>query len=115
VYGLSVRWSLRGVDPGVAEKLRDYVRDTSLEKFTGMAGLSFKTWRMVEGEWFEGTYVFASRDERDRFLAAFIAGESQAAGSVIIGSPPSTYELVEVVAVAEGGAGFQPGMGPGTA
>ena len=39
-----------------------------------MAGLHFKTWRMIEGEWFEGTYVFATREDRDHFLGRFHAG-----------------------------------------
>ena len=113
MFGLSVRWSLRGVDPRVAQQLRDYVRDTSLERFTGMPGLKWKTWRMVEGEWFEGTYVWESREDRDHFLAGFMPGEATAAGSVMIGSTPIAYEPFEVVAVAEGAAGFGRGIGPG--
>lgn len=114
VYGLSVRWSLKGVDPQVAQQLRDYVRDTSLARFTGMSGLHFKTWRMVEGEWFEGTYVFAAHEDRDHFLASFMPGEANAPGSLIVGAAPVAYEPFEVVAVAEGGAGFRSGVGPGS-
>jgi hypothetical protein len=113
VYGLSVRWSLKGVDPQVAQQLRDYVRDTSLERFSQLPGLHVKTWRMVEGEWFEGTYVWDSHEHRDQFLAGFLPEEATAPGSVIVGAPPVAYEPFEVVAVAEGAAGFVAGMGPG--
>ncbi len=74
-----------------------------------------KTWRMIEGEWFEGTYVFASREDRDQFLASFMPGESTAPGTLIIGSPPVAYEPFEVVAIAEGGDSFVSGAGPGHA
>jgi hypothetical protein len=113
VYGLSVRWSLVDVEPQVAQQLRDYVTKTSLARFTSMAGLHMKTWRMVVGEWFEGTYVFETREARDQFLAGFMPGEAQAPGSIIVGATPIAYELFEVVAVAEGGSGFVSGAGPG--
>lgn len=115
MFGLSVRWSLKDADPGVAPQLRDYVVQTSIARFTGMEGLHFKTWRMVEGEWFEGTYVFATARDRDHFLASFMPGESTAPGSLLIGAAPVSYEPFEVVAVAEGGAGFSAGPGPGSA
>jgi len=112
MYGLSVRWSLQQAGPAVADQLRRYVRDESLARFTGMAALRFKTWRMVEGAWFEGTYVFADEPARDDFLAAFRAAADTAPGTQLVGSPPVLYEIFEVVAVAEGAAGFQPGAGP---
>ena len=107
-YGLSVRWSLEEAPPGVATKLRDYVVGTSMAKFMFLDGLAFKTWRMVEGQWFEGTYVFDQAVYRDDFAA-------ESAGSAIIGSAPVTVEAFEVVAIAEGPAGFRRGPGPGTA
>jgi len=115
MLGLSVRWSLKDTDPGVAQQLRDYVTQTSLARFTGMAGLHQKTWRMVESEWFEGTYIFDSREARDQFLAGFMPGEANAPGSLLIGSTPIAYEPFEVVAIAEGGSGFATGAGPGHA
>jgi hypothetical protein len=115
VFGLSVRWSLKEADAGVPQQLRDYVTQTSLARFSGMEGLHFKTWRMIEGEWFEGTYVFATREDRDHFLAGFMPGEANAPGSLLIGSTPIAYEPFEVVAVAEGGSGFVSGAGPGGA
>ena len=113
VHGLSVRWSLKEAEPQVAQQLRDYVTKTSLLRFTGMAGLHMKTWRMIDGEWFEGTYVFQTREDRDQFLASFMPGEASAPGSLLVGSTPIAYEPFEVVAVAEGGAGFVAGPGPG--
>ena len=113
MFGLSVRWSLKDAAPDVTQQLRDYVVQTSMARFTGMEGLHFKTWRMMDGEWFEGTYVFATREDRDQFLASFMPGEANAPGSLLIGSSPIAYEPFEVVAVAEGGAKFVAGPGPG--
>jgi hypothetical protein len=113
VYGLSVRWSLVGAAPDVVQRLRDYVCGTSLERFTGRPGLRFKTWRMVPHEWFEGTYVFATVEDRDVFLEDFRPAAAESPGSLIIGSPPVSFELFEVVAIAEGGEGFVAGPGPG--
>ncbi len=42
-----------------------YVAETSHARFTGMAGLRYQTWRMVRGEWFEGSYVFATTEARE--------------------------------------------------
>jgi hypothetical protein len=115
VYGLSVRWSLRDAPPDVAQKLRDYVVGTSLQRFSGVDGLRFKTWRMIEGEWFEGTYVWGSAATRDAFEASFRREAAESAGSMIVGSGPMLVEPFEVVAVAEGPEGFSAGPGPGTA
>ena len=71
MHGLTVRWSLEDAPDGVEEALSTYVRDTSHTRFTGMGGLRFKTWRMRDGEWFEGCYVFESVAEGGSgFLAA---------------------------------------------
>lgn len=118
MYGLTVRWSLTDAGPDVAQELRNFVRDRSLERFTGMEGLRFKTWRMVEGEWFEGTYVWESAAARDAFAEADRPAQAAVPGSPgtrIIGSPPVLHEAFEVVGVAEGGAGFASGPGPGSA
>ena len=69
-YGLAVRWSLADAPTDVADRLREYVVGTSMAKFMFLDGLGFKTWRMREGEWFEGTYVFDSARERDLFRDA---------------------------------------------
>jgi hypothetical protein len=105
--GLTVRWSLADAPDGIEEQLADYVADTSHAKFTGMAGLAFKTWRMRPGEWFEGCYVFASDEARAQFQAAFTQGAADAPGSQLIGSAPVLIEECAVVAVAEGWDGFQ--------
>lgn len=114
-YGLSVRWSLESAPEGVAQELRDYVVGTSMAKFMFLDGLAFKTWRMVEGEWFEGTYVFDEQVYRDDFQREFSATAAESAGSAIIGSAPTLIEPFEVVAIAEGPGRFRRGPGPGAA
>ena len=104
--GLTVRWSLADAPEGVEEQLASYVAETSHARFTGMAGLAYKTWRSVPGEWFEGCYVFADDEARAAFQETFTAGAADAPGSQIIGSPPILIEPCEIVAIAEGAAGF---------
>lgn len=104
--GLTVRWSLADAPAGVEEQLASYVESTSHARFTGMAGLSFKTWRVRPGEWFEGSYVFATDEARAAFQAEFTAGAADAPGSRIIGSAPVLIEAHDVVAIAEGWDGF---------
>ena len=113
-YGLAVRWSLTKASPEVAQELREYVVGTSMASFMFLDGLAFKTWRMREGEWFEGTYVFGEEKARDDFQADFAGRAAQSPGSEIIGSAPLSIEAFEVVAVAEGPAQFRRGAGPGT-
>lgn len=112
-YGLAVRWSLADAPRGVAEELREYVVGTSLARFMFLDGLAFKVWRMREGEWFEGTYVFDTAQDRKDFKAQFEPGAAQSPGSQMIGSSPIAIEEYEVVAIAEGPAGFRRGAGPG--
>ena len=106
MLGLTVRWSLADAPEGVEEQLATYVAETSHARFTGMAGLRFKTWRMRRGEWFEGCYVFATDEAREDFQRTFAAGAAESPGSQIIGSPPVLIEACDVVAVAEGWDGF---------
>lgn len=108
MHGLTVRWSLADSEPGVEERLAAYVEETSHARFTGMAGLRFKTWRMRPGEWFEGCYVFATEEERARFQDDFTAVAATAPGSVLVGAPPELIEPCVIVAVAEGADGFTP-------
>ena len=114
-YGLAVRWSLTDAPPEVAEELREYVVGTSMASFMFLDGLAFKTWRMREGEWFEGTYVFDAAKDRDEFCEDFAAKAADSPGSRIVGSPPIEITPFEVVAIAEGPAQFRRGPGPGTA
>ena len=106
MLGLTVRWSLADAPEGVEEQLATYVAETSHARFTGMAGLRFKTWRMRRGEWFEGCYVFATDEAREDFQRSFAAGAAESPGSQIVGSPPVLIEACDVVAVAEGWDGF---------
>ena len=114
-YGLAVRWSLADAPAGTAQELRDYVVGTSMARFMFLEGLAFKVWRMVEGEWFEGTYVFDSAPARDEFQREFEAVAAGSPGSLIVGSAPVSIEAYEVVAVAEGPGQFRRGPGPGRA
>jgi hypothetical protein len=106
MHALTVRWSLENAPDGVERELASYVAGTSHARFTGMAGLRFKTWRMRPGEWFEGSYVFESSQAREDFQRTFTATAAESPGSAIVGSPPVLIEPCEVVAVAEGAAGF---------
>ena len=104
--GLTVRWSLADAPDGIEDQLAAYVAETSHAKFTGMAGLRFKTWRIQPGAWFEGCYVFATERARADFQEKFVAGAADAPGSKLIGSAPILVEECAVVAVAEGWDGF---------
>ncbi len=104
--GLTVRWSLADTGAGVDEELAAYVADTSHARFTGMAGLQFKTWRTVPGEWFEGSYVFDSAEVREEFQTTFTAGAAESPVSQIVGSSPTLIEPCHIVAIAEGWEGF---------
>jgi hypothetical protein len=104
--GLTVRWSLADAPEGVEEQLASYVAESSHARFTGMAGLDYKTWRMVPGAWFEGCYVFADDAARAAFQETFTAGAAESPGSQIIGSAPILIEPCEIVSIAEGAAGL---------
>ena len=117
MHGLTVRWSLERAPDGAADALRAYVEATSHARFTGRLGLRFKTWRMREGEWFEGCYVFEDSAQRDAFQKEFSEVAAESPGSQLVGSAPELIEPCEVVAVAEGAAGFLAApsyAGPGT-
>ena len=101
-----MRWSLADAPADTAGRLAAYVEDSSHARFTGKAGLRFKTWRMRPGEWFEGCYVFADDAARDAFQESFTATAAESPGSQIVGAAPVLIEPCQVVAVAEGAAGF---------
>ena len=105
--GLTVRWSLADTPAESLDELRDYVDDVSHARFSALAGLRFKTWRARPGEWFEGTYVFADEAARSEFQAGFASGAADSPVSKILGRAPSLIEPCDVVAVAEGAAGFE--------
>jgi hypothetical protein len=104
--GLTVRWSLEDAGAGVEDELASYVETTSHARFTDMAGLRYKTWRMRSGEWFEGCYVFQDDAARMAFQDTFTESAAESPGSRIIGSPPILIEPCDIVAVAEGADGF---------
>ncbi|MPZ97066.1 MAG: hypothetical protein GEU96_19685 [Propionibacteriales bacterium] len=106
MHGLTVRWSLDGTDDDVLQQLREYVRDTSHARFTDLKGLRFKTWRARAGEWFEGCYVFETPAARDGFQASFEEKAATSPGSQLVGSSPVLIEPCEIIAIAEGAAGF---------
>jgi hypothetical protein len=106
LHGLTVRWSLADAPEGAAAALASYVEEGSHARFTGMEGLRFKVWRMRDGEWFEGCYVFGSDAARDAFQQQFTATAAESPGSQLVGAPPVLVEPCQVVAVAEGAAGF---------
>jgi hypothetical protein len=107
MFGLSVRWSLTDAPVGTLERLHAYVEDESHALVAGLDGLRYKTWRARDGEWFEGTYVFASAEARAEFQAQFESGAASAPGSRLIGAPPVLIEPFEVVAAVRGPAGFR--------
>jgi hypothetical protein len=106
MHGLTVRWSLVGASADVLDRLRDYVADTSFERFSAREGLRFKTWRAVPGEWFEGCYVFVDDAARERFQAEFEPKADGSPVSGIVGHGPERIEPCQVLAVAEGPDGF---------
>src|SRR3954449_12990331 len=111
-YGLTVRWSLENAPEDAPHQLREYVVGTSIARFMFLDGLGFKVWRMREGEWFEGTYVFDPEQDLKVFREGFEPGADEAPGSAIIASAPVAVDDWEVVAIAEGPAGFRRGAGP---
>ncbi|HET7691012.1 MAG TPA: hypothetical protein VFK41_11555 [Nocardioidaceae bacterium] len=106
MQGLTVRWSLSGAPEGVEDALRAYVEATSHARFSGKEGLRFKTWRMRDGEWFEGLYVFETAAARDAFQREFTNVAPESPVSQLVATPPELIEPCEIVAVAEGGSGF---------
>lgn len=103
--GLTVRWSLAQAPADVATKLREYVAESSHARFEQLDGLRFKTWRMREGEWFEGVYVFVDDAARRSFAESFTPVADTSPGSVLIGSGPVLIEESEIVSVAIGPEG----------
>jgi hypothetical protein len=105
--GLTVRWSLADAPSESLDELREYVEDVSHSRFSELPGLRFKAWRARSGEWFEGTYVFADDAVRAEFQRTFEAGAATSPVSKILGRSPALIEPCDIVAVAEGAAGFQ--------
>jgi hypothetical protein len=104
MYGLTIRWSLTHAQSGVDAALRDYVRDQSVARFTGMPGLQFKVWQIVDGGFFAGVYVWATEQARADFLAGFRASPS--AVTQLVGHDPDVIQEWDLAGVAVGAEGF---------
>ena len=103
MYGLTVRWSLMDSPPGTDQALRDYVRDESVAKFSGMPGLVQKTWQLAERGFFSGVYVWATTEARAEFLERFRANPSRV--TQLLGNGPELVQEWDVVGVAIGADG----------
>ena len=103
MYGLTVRWSLSGAPAGTDDKLREYVRETSVPRFTGMPGLVQKTWQMAPGGFFSGVYVWKTAEARAAFLEQFRANPS--AVTQLVGHDPEIVQEWELLGVAVGADG----------
>lgn len=103
MHGLTVRWSLQDSPAGTEQALRDYVRDSSVPRFTGMPGLVQKTWQMAERGFFSGVYVWATPEARAQFLEEFRAGPSEV--TRLIGHGPDFVQEWDLVGVAVGADG----------
>ena len=103
MHGLTVRWSLRDAPAGTSAKLWEYVRETSVPRFTGMDGLVQKTWQMTEGGFFSGIYVWSTAEARAAFLEDFRANPSLV--STMVGNDPELVQEWELVGVAVGADG----------
>ena len=80
MLGLTVRWSLADAPEGVEEQLAAYVAETSHARFTGMAGLRFKTWRMVPRRVVRGLLRLRDRRGARRVPAHLHRGRRRVAG-----------------------------------
>ena len=103
MYGLTVRWSLRDTPAGTDQALRDYVRDESVQRFTGMPGLVQKTWQLAERGFFSGVYVWSTPEARAGFLEQFRANPSKV--SQLVGDGPELIQEWDLVGVAVGADG----------
>lgn len=103
MYGLTVRWSLMDAPPGAEQALRDYVRETSVPRFTGMPGLVQKTWRLAGRGFFSGVYIWSTAEARADFLEEFRANPSPV--TQLIGHGPDVIQEWELIGVAIGADG----------
>jgi hypothetical protein len=104
MYGLTIRWSLTHAGAGMNEALRAYVRDESVDRFSGMPGLHLKVWQMVDGGFFAGVYLFATAEARSEFLERFRGNPSKV--TQLIGHDPDVVQEWDEVGIAIGGEGF---------
>ena len=103
MHGLTIRWSLQGSPAGTEQALRDYVRDSSVARYTDMPGLVQKTWQLAERGFFSGVYVWSTPQARSDFLADFRANPSPV--SQLLGNDPDIVQEWELIGVAVGADG----------
>lgn len=103
MHGLTVRWSLQDTPVGTEQALRDYVREQSVARFTGMPGLVQKHWQINDRGFFSGVYVWATEQARADFLDTFRAEPS--AVTKLVGHGPDVIQEWELVGVAVGADG----------
>ena len=104
MYGLTIRWSLTHAGPAVNELLRTYCRDEAVPRFTGMPGLCYKTWQMVDGGFYAGVYVWATEKARADFLESFRSSPSKV--TQIVGHDPDVIQEWDAIGIALGAEGF---------
>lgn len=102
-FGLTVRWSLAGADQGVDQALRDYVRDSSEARFSGMPGLVEKRWQLAPRSYFAGVYVWDSAETRSAFVERLAAAPSPV--DELVGTGPESVTEWDLVGVATGAEG----------
>ncbi len=88
---------------GTEQRLRDYVRDSSVARFTDMPGLVQKTWQLAERGFFSGSYIWSTAAARTEFLEVFRANPSPV--TQLVGHDPDVIQEWELVAVAVGADG----------
>ena len=103
MHGLTIRWSLMGTPVGTEQALRDYVRDSSVPRFTDMPGLVQKTWQLAERGFFSGTYIWATEQARAEFVEHFRATPSPV--SQLLGHGPDIIQEWELIGLAVGAEG----------
>lgn len=103
MHGLTIRWSLRDSPAGTDQALRDYVRDSSAPRFTGMPGLVQKMWQLTDRGSFSGVYVWSSPQARADFLEGFRANPSPV--TQLVGSDPELIQEWDLIGVAVGADG----------
>ena len=106
--GLTVRWSLAdGRATASTAELAAYVADTSHARFTGMAGLQFKTWRSVPGRVVRGQLRLRVRRGTRRVPGDVHRRRAPSRRSRRSSAPRrSLIEPCDIVAIAEGWDGF---------
>ena len=103
MHGLTIRWSLMDSPTGTDQALRDYVTDSSVERFTGMPGLVQKTWQLAERGFVSGTYIWATEQARAEFVEHFRATPSPV--SQLLGHGPDIIQEWELIGLAVGAEG----------